>query len=384
MGDIMFKTYYVLKMNNVKYLSQLYNKKIYFWKIKYYRDYCLLYLDFNNYQKIIKYCEIYHLELIKIGGKKKYLFLIKKYGFFYLTILFSLGILFLLSNIIFEVKIMSDNEEIVQILKEQLDKYQLSKYRLVKSYREKEKIKENILHDYKDQIEWLEINRVGTKYFINVLERKKSPVKKTINYQNVVAKKNAIIREIKSSSGEIVKKVYDYVNKGDVIISGNIMKNDEVKDVVQAEGTVYGEVWYNVKVQIPLSYEESIYTGNSYQIFSISIFNRRFNLFKKNNYQEYKIIDEPLLINPILPFSLNKSTIYEVERVQKIYTYDIALLKGMSIAKDKLLSSIEKDSQIITQKKLKLYQENNIIVIEVFFQVYENITAYEEIVKDGE
>ena len=279
---------------------------------------------------------------------------------------------------------MSDNEEIVQILKEQLDKYQLSKYRLVKSYREKEKIKENILHDYKDQIEWLEINRVGTKYFINVLERKKSPVKKTINYQNVVAKKNAIIREIKSSSGEIVKKVYDYVNKGDVIISGNIMKNDEVKDVVQAEGTVYGEVWYNVKVQIPLSYEESIYTGNSYQIFSISIFNRRFNLFKKNNYQEYKIIDEPLLINPILPFSLNKSTIYEVERVQKIYTYDIALLKGMSIAKDKLLSSIEKDSQIITQKKLKLYQENNIIVIEVFFQVYENITAYEEIVKDGE
>ena len=73
-------------------------------------------------------------------------------------------------------------------------------------------------------------------------------------FQNVVAKKNAVIMEIRSSSGQIIKKINDYVNKGDVIISGNITKKDEIKNVVKAEGIVYGETWYNVKVELPRRY----------------------------------------------------------------------------------------------------------------------------------
>ena len=54
---------------------------------------------------------------------------------------------------------------------------------------------------------------------------------------------------------EILKKINDYVNKGDVIISGLIMKKDEIKDFVEAHGSVYGETWYNVKVILPRTYK---------------------------------------------------------------------------------------------------------------------------------
>ena len=56
-------------------------------------------------------------------------------------------------------------------------------------------------------------------------------------------------------------KLNDYVNKNEVIISGNITKKDEVKGRVKAEGTVYGETWYTVKVMLPRTYNNIIYTG---------------------------------------------------------------------------------------------------------------------------
>ena len=56
----------------------------------------------------------------------------------------------------------------------------------------------------------------------------------------------------------------------------------------------------------------------------------------------------------------------------------------MTLARKKLEENLIKGSKILSQKKLKLYEENNIIVVEVFFKVYENITAYEEIIKEGE
>ena len=54
-----------------------------------------------------------------------------------------------------------------------------------------------------------------------------------------------------------------------------------------------------------------------------------------------------------------------------------------AIAKEKLESNLDSSAKILLQKKLKLYEENNIIVIEVFFKVYENITDYENIQEEG-
>ena len=372
-------TTYVLKLNDIKYLNRLVQNKIKFQKIKYQKKSCLLYVDKDNYDKLKKYLEIYDITLERVEGLEKYLFLLKKNIIFIISVIFGLLFLYLLSNMIFDIKIMTDKKDLVKILNNELEYYGISKYHFVKSFKEKEEIKNKILNDYKDKFEWLEIDRVGSRYYIRVLERIINKKNTDEVFQNVVAKKNAVIMEIRSSSGQIIKKLNDYVNKGDVIISGNITKKDEIKNVVKAEGIVYGETWYNVKVELPRSYERTIYTGNSYNRYTLDIFDKKFFLFGKKDYQEEEYHDEMILSSNLLPFQFNKTEVKETKKVSSIYTYDEALNKGIEVARSKLLNNLDKDSKILFQKKLKLYEEHDKIIVEVFFKVYENITDYQEI-----
>ena len=140
-----------------------------------------------------------------------------------------------------------------------------------------------------------------------------------------------------------------------------------------------GETWYNIKVELPHTYQKRKYTGNSYKTLSLNLFNNVF-LFKKNKYKDVEYQDKVLLSNALLPISLNYSTVYEVKNDNLIYDYQEALIVGLNKAREKLLETLDKNSKILYQKKLKLYEENSKIIIEVFFKVYENITDYLEIV----
>lgn len=377
-------SYYVLKLEDKNNLYKLYRSNVYFIKIKYIDNYCLLYVDDDNYLKLLKYFKIYNISLIKVYGLNKYKILIKKYYIFIISIIISLIMMYILSNIIFDIKIMSNNEEIIKILENELNEYGISKYHFIKNYQEKEEIKKKILKEFKDKLEWIEIDRIGTKYYIRVLERIINNENNINEYKHVVSKKNAVILEIKASSGEIVKKVNDYVNKGDIIISGNITKKDEIKSKVEAKGSVYGEVWYNVKVEFPRTYNLKKYTGNIYNRLTINIFDKKIFLFGKKKYSNEEYYDKPILSSNILPFSINKTKIMEYIDTKSIYTYDTILEKAMTLARDKLLISLSSDAKILSQKKLKLYEENNIIIVEVFFKVYENITDYKVINEEGE
>ena len=83
-------------------------------------------------------------------------------------------------------------------------------------------VEEHGLIEYKDKIDWLEIERVGTKYVIRVEERILNEKKQNKVNQNIIASKSGIIKKIEAKEGQIVKNKNDYVKKGDVIISGNI------------------------------------------------------------------------------------------------------------------------------------------------------------------
>ena len=370
-------------MENTNNISRLLKYNIHFIKIKYKKNICYIYVNEEDFYKLKKYFNIYNISLYRMIGFTKYKYLLKKYYSFVIGIIFGIITLYLLSNVIFEINIMTNKKDLIKIINDELKENGLLKYHFVKSYEEKENIKKRILTKYKDKIEWLEINRVGSKYYINILERVIHNEENAVHYQNVIAKRNAIILEIKSSSGQIIKKVNDYVNKGDVIISGNITKNEEIKKRVRAEGRIYGETWYNVKVELPRAYDTVIRTGNKYNRFTLEILNNRFFIFGKKNYVFEEYEDKTLIDNKILPFKINKTTIFEIKNDKQIYTYNDALNKGLEIARNKLLNNIGKECKILEQKKLKLYEENSKIIIEVFFKVYEDITGYEEIM-DGE
>ena len=161
-------TVYILKLSDVKYLNRLVQNKIKFQKIKYQNKSCLLYVDKENYDKLKKYLEIYDITLERVEGLEKYLFLLKKNIIFIISVILGLVFLYLLSNMIFDIKIMTDKKDLVKILNNELEYYGISKYHFVKSFKEKEEIKNKILNDYKDKFEWLEIDLVDSNYYIRV------------------------------------------------------------------------------------------------------------------------------------------------------------------------------------------------------------------------
>ena len=375
----MLKNIYVLQIGNKKVLKKLIKYKIYFKKVSYYDDYILVEVDYINYCNILKYKKIFDISLVTIKGINKYKYLLKKYTLFFISNLIGIVLIIFLSNVIFDVKIMTNDKEIYNLLKNELNYYKISPYNFIKSFSEKEEIKNKILNDNKNKLEWMEITRSGSVYIVNVERRVINNIEKDNVKRDVISSKNAFIKEIKASSGSIVKKINDYVNKGDIIVAGTITKGEEIKDYVKAEATIYGETWYNVRVSLPINYYDKVYTGESKKRFTINFFDKKIKLFDLKKYENEEIKENVLIESKILPFSFNYDTFYEIEETTDILTDDKVWDIAFNIAREKLLNTLKSDSKIISQKKLKLKVKDSTIEIDVFIKAYENITDYQNI-----
>ena len=57
-----------------------------------------------------------------------------------------------------------------------------------------------------------------------------------------------------------------YVKKGDLIVSGDILLNENVVSTVCASAKVYAESWYTVNEKIPLKYTKEVVTNKKRNI----------------------------------------------------------------------------------------------------------------------
>lgn len=330
----------------------------------------------SDLEKIEKIKSIYELNEVNSYGliKIRKILIKNKILLFFMFI----GFLFilLLTNVIFDVEVVHNKKEIQELLISELKKYGITEKKFVKSFNEIEKIKKEILEKYKDKLEWIEIERVGTKYIVRVEERKIPNSDVETQNRNIVAKKSAIIKTIIAGNGVVVKNVNDYVKAGDVIVSGNIYLNEALKSVVRANGKVYGEVWYKSEVEMPFVYYEENYTSNTNKVLTLSFLNKRFELFNFNKFENKEIEEKNIVKHSFLPIKLSLETQREVKKTDKIYTIDEAI----EMAKNKSISSMESKlndkEYIISSKNLKVEIKESKIVLEMFFSVYEDITDY--------
>ena len=133
---------------------------------------------FKDYELAQKLNTIYDIHIIEYGGweqEKKYL---KKNKWIFLALIFSLLFLFFLSRLIFEVEIVTNDQAMKNRLLKELKELSIDKYHFQKSYQELQTIKTKLLETHHDDIEWLEIERIGTKYRVRFEPRIIEPDKK--------------------------------------------------------------------------------------------------------------------------------------------------------------------------------------------------------------
>ena len=335
-------------------------------------------VDADGYKKVKKIKTSYDIEVVSVCGFLKVKEIVSKYFFFILFFIMGIIINIFLSNLIFDVEVIHSNKEIRDIIINDLKNLGISKFNFKVNFNEKEKIIKEILVKEKNDIEWLEIEEVGTKYIVKVEQRKLNDEEETCNNRNIVAKKNAVILEISAEVGEVAKKRNDYVLKDDVIISGVIHNKEDVVSKKCAKGRVYGEVWYQVNVELPTKFYESKNTGKNQYGIKYKFLNKNYIFF--NQYKTYKERNLFEFGNQILPVRLSLVKLFETVEKKFLYTLDNCEEEALKIASEKLLLDLGKDDIILSKKVLKKQLKNSKIIVEVFFKVKEDITSYKEIV----
>lgn len=346
----------------------------------------ITYIDSNNIlikikredlERIYKFNYYSEIEEYRLLGLDRFIDFIKRNLILFISVIVCFFIMNFLENIIFDIDIIHSNKKIIELVQDELEKNNIKTFSFAKSFDELESIKLKIIEDNPEKLEWMSITRVGMKYVVRIEERILTEFKNSEEYCHVVARKNGIVKKIKSTSGEIVPAINDYVRTGDILISGQIHLYEEVKDNICAIGEVWAEVWYSVNLSIPLEYQEKEYTGNSRYNFIIDkkrLFDDKYLLYEEE--EIYKL--------NVLGFNIKYLKEKEYKNILKKYTYEDATEEALKQVDVKMKNKLKDDGEIISKKILKKTQFNSRIDIEVFVIVLENIAEKQNYKVEGE
>ena len=362
--------------NPKRILTTLIKQNINIEEIKYEKDRLILKVSYEDYKKIKNIRTSYKIEIIKTVGKKRIKDLYQKYKVSIFIFVISIFFIIFLSKQILFINIETDNRKLKEIIKEELNKNDITLFTFQKNYKNLKEISTKIKQNNLNMIEWIELEQKGTILNIKVIERVDKKEKEDNTPKDIVASKNGYIRRIYSRRGQLMKNIEDYVKKGEVIISGNIIRNEKVVGQVKAEGKVYAEVWYIVKVNKNIEYIKTIEKDYGKESLQLIINKYKLNIIsfpKKVSINKNKTIFK----NKTFALVLNKEKKYNLEK-KKYKNNELQKLLETK-AKNGLKKTLEKDEYIMSQKTLKKSTINGKMYIEVFFKVYEDIALEKDI-----
>ncbi|MGM9879599.1 MAG: sporulation protein YqfD [Bacilli bacterium] len=368
-----------IKGKNVKrLLTKIFKLRINIANIKYEENRVLLKVSYEDYKKIKQIKTTYQINIIKTCGKKKLFENLEKYKVSIITFILSVFFVIFLSNFILFINIETDNVKLKNLIFEELKNNNLTIFSLKKTYDNLNEVTTKIKNNNLDKIEWIELDQKGVYLNVKVIERVTNKKEDEVGYKDIVAEKDGYIRKIYSRNGQVLKNIDDYVKKGEVIISGNIFRNDKPVSKVRASGRVYAEVWYLVKINKSYNYNKVTEDNRGYLKLVLNINNKEITFLKLP--KKIKVEDKNILFdNNLFKLYFKKEKKYKVEKSK--YT-EKELQKILETkAENEILKSLEKDEYKLLQKTLKKYNNNGRMYIEVFFKTYEDISLEKNIQK---
>lgn len=314
----------------------------------------------EDLNKINKY---YKVTIVKAVNLESFLLVLKKNYLIVLSIFLSIFLFLIFKDIIIKVDIVSNNESLVKDLNKSLDNYGLHRLSIKKDENSLLVIKQKLEIDYKDTIEWLEIKNIGMTYLVTLEERKVKLEEPKESYCNVYAQKEGIVKKIVATQGNVLVSENQYVRAGDLLISGDISLNEEVKEQICALGTVYGEVWYKASISIPKKYQVKNYTGKTQTNFKLDLGRNDYKILR-SKYQNYD--EETKEIISILGRRLLKTKEKEYTYQDVYYTEEELEKKIDEVISTKINLQKEAGEEILYKNILKKMEFDSTIDIEVF------------------
>ena len=324
--------------------------------------------DFDNI-KIYNYYS--NIEIYNKVGIDYYIHKINKLKYFILCFVIMIICMFLVSNIILKINVIHSNKKVRELVYSELYDNDIKIFSIKKDFNKLENIKNKILENNRDKLEWISITNIGMTYVVRVEERIIDNIKDEHDYCNVVATKEGIVTNIFSDKGDILVNVNDIVRKDDILITGNLIVNEETKNYTCASGRVMAKVWYTTNISLKRDYLKKEYTGKKRINFYIN-----HKVLRNNKYSKF---DKKYIIN-------NKYIkIYkEIEYKEKKYKYNEldSVNKALLEIDNKFKNKLGDKGKIIDKKILNKTINNKEINIDVFVITLEDISKQIELNKE--
>ena len=153
----------------------------------------------HDIKRFINKCNSYNIELYNIKYIDKdniivkikkddfdniridyYIYKINKLKYFILCFVIMIICMFLVSNIILKINVIHSNKKVRELVYSELYDNGIKIFSIKKDFNKLENIKNKILENNRDKLEWISITNIGMKYVVRVEERIIDNIKEAI------------------------------------------------------------------------------------------------------------------------------------------------------------------------------------------------------------
>ena len=234
-----------------------------------------------------------------------------------------------------------------------------------------------------DQISWISVNIVGTVAEVEIREAVIPPRTEDYVASNLVATANGTVVRFEEVRGNIAVKIGESVSEGQLLVGGVYGSDKEATRFVRSSGRVIALCEREYTVEIPLTFDKKVYTGEQKIKKSLIFFEKEVKFFgnSRNLYASCDTIDTVRYFNPFglgdLPFGVRTQIYAECVTQQAVRTEE----QAREQAYHTLWQMLDADAPdaIVASKHLEGRVEDGKYILEATVECFENIAKEQEI-----
>ncbi|WP_019119931.1 sporulation protein YqfD [Brevibacillus massiliensis] len=305
-----------------------------------------------------------------------------RFGFTIGVVLFIIG-LYMLSGVVWNVEIVGNHRIPTEEVSRAAEKFG------IKVGAWKFKLKEPLVLQQEIQGVLPDVSRVGvdiegTRVVIEVVEKEKPEVKPEAGPRNLIAKKKAVIHSVLPEAGKSMVKVNQYVDKGQVLISG-LIGSETSQQLVSAKGKVEGEVWYVSNVSVPLAQTVYELTGDKQDAYYLTVGQYALRLWplRQDPYERYEQSEQRYQFSYdrfTFPIGFKRQIQQKAAGITRTLSEAEAIEAAKRFARNDVLKRAGADATIKDEKVLHVKRENGKVYLSIHYSVIEDITAEQPLV----
>ncbi len=169
-------------------------------------------------------------------------------------------LIWLSCSVVWDVRIETEGDVSLSRMREQLASCGLSVGSWIPSL-ETDEVESRLLTDSQG-VAWVSVNMRGTVAYVQIRPLlTPNAVDSQGETVNLVASSDGIVESVRLMAGDVVVRPGDLVRKGQLLISGVRDIGEDGYALSEARGEVMARTTHTLTLEIPLSYEQKVYTG---------------------------------------------------------------------------------------------------------------------------